>query len=158
MPSQLFRCGRLITHRTHQVPFISQQILSDPAHVLFPRVRQRFPFYFKLQPPQPDRTQGLWVVVSVRLPEKGTKLVVRNWLKRRFAVAFWGELKGRGYGNIRGMHLGPQGDNGGGRYGVRELRGHADVFLSEDFAKMKGPEVKEQASKIVDTVIRHCGV
>lgn len=100
---------------------------------------------------------------------KHDKLVVRNWLKRRFSQAFFAELKHRGYTNIQGNYVGPQNDpsqlpsellNDVGMQmaeRIQDLRGQADITIDYGMVFMTGSEVKEQAAGMIDEIIRVCG-
>ena len=141
----------------HKIPHSSQCILTDPSHVLRPRLHQRYEPILKQR--YDEFKEGLWLGFTSNSMQR-TK-VVRTWARRRVAQAVTEGLRVRGFDG-KGRRIEGFGDGGGeevtkGQSGLDVLVGTVEVEIMNQSVETAFAEVRRQAGLVVEEILRICG-
>lgn len=136
----------------HVVSLISYRMMTDPRHVLYLPMRQRFQHIVKGQ--YDPRQEGLWLGCT-GITMTGTR-VVRSWAKRRLYQAIVEALSIRGF-DKKGKQLNKIAESRVGENVPTVLVGTLAVEAMPRSKEVKYKEVQEQALMIVDHVVKICG-
>ncbi|MDI1485333.1 MAG: hypothetical protein OHK93_000470 [Ramalina farinacea] len=154
----------------HTRSSISDYILKDRSHVLYPRVKRRYDDLLDRR--QQWKQEGLQIEVAANGMAKKWQRTVRSWAKRRVDQALTKQLKEKGFDRQgrrvreqwtpsemddtnsvaqRSEHVNRSKDK------VEDLCGSIRVQLLENVVVTKYPDIYQQAGLIVDELVKRTG-